>query len=154
MVVGLSAEGQSSMSLRVTWDLPQYPNAPISGYVVYYLQIPGDTGVIETDPAASMQDPSNINIDGYSLKTVNNVNTLETVIDGLEVYRYYSVIVRAVGAADSGAELNGALVEVVTRTFSDFPTEQPSVIVPSGASRNTITVSLPDHTYIDTGEVM
>ena len=151
MVVDLSANGTTATSIRVSWNLPQYPNAPITSYIVYYRQIIGDTGTIESDPSIVMQDPDNINIDGYSLK---NVITTETVIDGLEVYRYYSIIVRAVGEADSGAELNGALLEVVARTFSDFPTEQPSVIVSTGDSQSTIAISLPDHDYIDSGEVV
>ena len=151
MVVDLSAEGTSSTSIQVSWNLPDYPNAPITSYIVYYREIPGDTGRIEADPSSVMQDPDNIDIDGYSLK---NANATKTVIDDLEVYRYYSVIVRAVGAADSGAELNGALLEVVARTFSDLPTEQPSVIVSTGDSRSTIAIILPDHDYIDSGEVM
>ena len=141
----------SSTSIQVSWNLPNYPNAPITSYIVYYRQLLGDTDTIESDPSSVLQDPDNINIDGYSLK---NVNATKTVIDALEVYRYYSIIVRAVGTADSGAELNGALLEVVARTFSDLPTEQPSVIVSTGDSQSTITISLPDHNYIDSGEVM
>ena len=151
MVLGLSAEGVSSTSIRVSWDLPQYPNAPITGYIVYYRKISDDTGRIEEDPSAVLQDPSNIHVERYSLQTVD---TTETVLGGLEVYRYYSIIVRAVGSVDSAAELSGALTEVVERTFSDLPTEQPSTIVPTEDSRNTITIILPDHTYIDSGEVM
>ena len=152
MVVDLRAEGQSSTSIAVSWDLPTYPNAPITEYIVFYRKISDDTTSVNS--SAVLQDPSNINIEGYSLKPVSGVNTTQVVIDGLEVFRYYSIIVRAVGEADSEAELSGALTEVVARTFSDFPTEQPSVIVPSGDSRNTITISLPDHNYIDAGEVM
>ena len=148
----LRAEGLTSTSINVSWDLPTYPNAPITSYVVFYRKISDDTTSV--DPSSVLQDPNNINIDGYSLKPVGGVNTTRAVIEDLEVFRYYSIIVRAVGAADSEAELSGALSEVVARTFSDFPTEQPSVIVPSGDSRNTITISLPDHAYIDVGEVM
>ena len=153
MVLGLTAEGLTSTSINVSWDLPKYPNAPITGYTVYYNKISDNTLAIEQDPSAYMQDPNNINIDGYSLK--NNVLTSNTVLDDdLEVYRYYSIIVSAVGKADSGAKLEGALVEVVARTFSALPPEEPPVIEPGGDSRNTITITLPDHTYINDGEVM
>ena len=150
MVVDLSADGMSSTSIQVSWDLPQYPNAPIRGYIVYYLKVSDNTLSIERDPSAVKQDPSNIMINGYSLTTAN---TTETLLEGLEVYRYYSIIVQAVGEV-AGAGLNGALLEVVTRTFSDFPTGRPQIIVPAGDSQTTITISLPDHAYIDTGEVM
>ena len=148
MVSSLTANGVSSTSIMVSWDLPQFPNGQITGYRVYYLKVSDDTASIETDPEAVTQDPSKIDIRGYNY---TSVDTTETVIEGLEVYRYYSIIVRAVGET---AELNGALREVVERTFSDFPTERPSVIGPDGNSQNTITITLPNHDYIDSGQVV
>ena len=153
MVLDLAAEGSTSTSISVSWDLPAYPNGPISSYIIYYRKISDDT--TNLDPSSVLQDPSNINIDGYPIKRITGVNTTRAVISGLEVYRYYSIIVRAIGAEpDSPPELNGALLEVVARTFSDLPTEQPTPIQPDGNSRTTITITLPDHTYIDAGEVM
>ena len=151
VVLDLQANGLSSTSINVSWSLPQYPNAPIKDYIVYYRKISDDTPNIDQNPSAYLQDPTDIDIDGYSQ---TSVLTTEVVLDELEVYRYYSIIVRAVGEADSGAKLNGALLEVVSRTFSALPPEQPPVIVPGGDSQNTITITLPDHTYIDDGQVM
>ena len=151
VVENLRADGVSPTSIRVSWDLPLFPNAPITDYIVYYSKISDDTDRIESDPEAEKQDPSNIVVDGYSQQTVT---TNVTTIEGLDEYRYYSIIVSAVGEADSEAKLNGALREVVNRTFSDLPTVPPDVVVPSGDSQNTITISLPEHGYIDTGEVM
>lgn len=152
MVLGLKAEGETSTAIRVSWDLPKYPNAPISSYIIYYKKISDDT--TNVDPS-TFQDPSNINIKGYSNKTVTGVNTTRAVIGELEVYRYYSIVVQAIGAVDgSDANLNGTLREVVARTFSDIPTEEPSVIEPEGSSQTTITITLPEHSYIGAGEVM
>jgi len=143
VVLGLRAEGVSSTSIMVSWSLPQYPNGgPITHYNVYYLLTP--TGL--------KQDPNNINVDEYKRKRVNST---ETLIDGLEVYRNYSIVVQAVVEVEgSDGELRGALLEVVQRTFSDFPTVPPDVLMPGDDTTSTITISLPDHTYIDTGDVM
>lgn len=151
MVSSLTAIGISSTSIKVSWDLPQYPNGQITGYVVYYLKVSDDTAGIESDPEAVSQNPSNIDISRHKRMPAN---TTETVIEGLEVYRYYSIVVRAVGKDASKKELNGTLREVVERTFSDFPTERPQVIGPEGNSQNTITITLPNHDYIDSGQVV
>ena len=132
----------------VSWSLPQYPNGgPITHYHVYYLLTP--TGL--------KQDTNNINVDDYERKRVNSTGAVETetLINGLEVYRNYSIVVQAVVEVEgSDGELNGALLEVVQRTFSDFPTVPPDVLMPGDDTTSTITISLPDHTYIDTGDVM
>lgn len=135
----------------VSWDLPLFPNGQITSYRVYFLKVSDDTASIESDPGAVVQDPSKIDISGYDYMSVD---TTETVIEELEVYRYYSIIVRAVGETVSKEELNGTLREVVERTFSDFPTERPQVIGPDGNSQNTITITLPNHDYIDSGQVV
>ena len=137
----------------MSWDLPRYPNAPISSYIIYYKKISDDT--TNVDPSTILQDSSNINIKGYSNKTVMGVNTTRAVIGELEVFRYYSIVVQAIGAVDDlDGNLNGTLTEVVARTFSDIPTEEPSVVEPEGSSQTTITITLPEHSYIDAGEVM
>lgn len=148
MVSILNAVGMSSTSIKVSWNLPLYPNAEITGYTVYYRKISGNTAVI--DPDEVTQDPSNVMTSGYSPMSVNMT---EILIEGLDVYRYYSIIVQAVGE-DSGTELNGTLREVVERTFSDFPTEPPQIIEPGGSAENTITITLPNHDYINSGEVV
>lgn len=135
----------------VSWDLPLFPNGQITSYRVYYLKVSDDTAGIESDPEAAVRDPSSIDISRYDYRSVD---TTETVIEGLEVYRYYSIIVRAVGQTVSREELNGTLRQVVERTFSDFPTERPQVIGPDGNSQNTITVTLPNHDYINSGQVV
>ena len=147
MVMDLRAEGMNSNSILVSWDLPQYPNAPIVGYVVYFRKILNRNS---TDPSVLMQDPATINIDGYTVKIVNHVNVTETVLDGLQACQFYSVIVQAVGEV-LGAKLSGELKEVISQTLSDF---QLSVSVPID-SLSTVVLSLPDYDCIETaGEVM
>ena len=111
VVENLRADGVSPTSIQVSWELSLFPNAPIINYIVYYSKISDVTDRIESDPEAEKQDSSNIVVDGYSQQTINtNVITIEE----LDEYRYYSIIVSAVGEADSEAKLNGALLEVVT----------------------------------------
>ena len=118
-------------------------------YRVYYLKISDDTDNINIEEYA--QDPNNIVVDDYPQK---NVTMTEVLLENLDVYRYYSIVVIAVGIADSGAQLNGFPREVIQRTYSDFPLEPPDPLLLFGESQTTITVVLPDYSYIDTGKVM
>ena len=74
------------------------------------------------------------------------------------MFRNYSVLVQAVTLTQEGpivsVELRGALSEVVERTFSDVPMVPPEEVDTVGDSTTTITISLPSHTYIDTGDVV
>ena len=55
MVLDLAAEGSTSTSISVSWDLPAYPNGPISSYIIYYRKISDDT--TNLDPSSVLQDP-------------------------------------------------------------------------------------------------
>ena len=35
-VMSLQAAAHSSSALNITWDLPRYPNGPLSHYVIFY----------------------------------------------------------------------------------------------------------------------
>ena len=76
------------------------------------------------------------------------------IIDGLDPYTNYSVIVRAVGTVVGGAGLLTADSVRVARTYTATDTP-PTIITPTPDSgRNTFVIQLPDPDLVDTGPVM
>ena len=72
-------------SIMVTWDLPQYPNGPLSGYRIYYKR-----SNVTASPAGSDRT-------GYEVKTIQSGVNREYNISGLDAFTNYSVIIMAVG---------------------------------------------------------
>ena len=82
-VTNLMAVATSNLSIRVTWDLPVYPNGPIMHYNLYYRA--SDT----------VQQPPNIRSDGYT--EIMDINTTNFEITGLMPYTNYTIHVHAIG---------------------------------------------------------
>lgn len=72
-------------SIMVIWDLPQYPNGPLSGYRIYYKR----SNVTASRPGSDRT--------GYEVNTVQSRTDLEYNISGLDPFTNYSIFVMAVG---------------------------------------------------------
>ena len=139
-VTNLTAVATSNQSIRVTWDLPVYPNAPVMHYNLYYRA--SDTP----------QQPPDIRSDGYT-----NIMVMNTDIDitGLVPFTNYTIHVQAVGQGGQGSLLGSIDEEILQRTNSTTqiiavdtttPTNEPTSV--------TINVRLPDPDQVETGPVM
>ncbi len=84
-VTGLIAVPINPESIMVIWDLPQYPNGPLSGYRIYYKR---------SNTTAS---PPGSDRTGYEVNTVQSGTDLEYNITGLDPITNYSIFVMAVG---------------------------------------------------------
>ena len=84
-VTELIAVPLNAESLMVTWDLPQYPNGPLTGYRIYYKR-----SNVTASPAGSDRT-------GYEVKTIQSGANQECNISGLDAFTNYSIIVVAVG---------------------------------------------------------
>ena len=137
-VTNLTAVATSNQSIRVSWDLPLYPNGPILYYNLFYRA--SDTP----------QQPPNIMSDtSYTEMMVMNATNYE--ITGLTPYTNYTIHVRAIGRDNLAGDV---AVEILQRTNSTIqvvmappgPTQEPS--------SNMITILLPDPDRVETGLVM
>ena len=72
-------------SIMVTWDLPQYPNGPLSGYRIYYRR----SNVTASPPVSDRT--------GYEVKTIQSGTNREYNISGLDAFTNYSIFVVAIG---------------------------------------------------------
>ena len=139
-MTNLKAVATSFESIKVTWELPEFPNGPIQQYIVYHK---------ESD---SVQQPPITN-DDY---TLNQVEGMEREIRGLTAYTNYSIHVQPIGGVSS---LPGDIdEEILQRTNSTTPTEAPTVGMTeeptAGATTGTIFVYLAPPSQITTGKVM
>ena len=101
-MTNLMAVATSNQSIRVSWDLPLYPNGPILYYNLFYRA--SDTP----------QQPPNIMSDSsYTERMVMNATNYE--ITGLTPYTNYSIHVRAIGENNLGGDVD---VEILQRTNS------------------------------------
>ena len=118
-VTNLMAVATSNQSIRVSWDLPLYPNGPILYYDLFYRA--SDTS----------QQPPNIVRDSSNTK-IMVMNTTNYEITGLTPYTNYTIQVRAIG---EGSLLGAIDTEVLQRTNSTtqnivtatVPTEGPII---------------------------
>jgi len=136
-VTNLMAVATSNQSIRVTWDLPVYPNGPIMHYNLYYRA--SDT----------IQQPPNIRSDGYTEIMVMNT---DIEITGLEPFTNYTVHIQAIG---QGNLLGSVDEEILQRTNSTtqmitVDTTTPALV----PTADTIPILLPDPGQVDTGPVM
>ena len=131
------AVATSNQSIRVTWDLPVYPNGPIMHYNLYYRA--SDT----------VQQPPNIRSDSYTEIVVMNT---DIEITGLEPFTNYTVHIQAIG---QGNLLGSIDEEILRRTNSTtqmitVDTTTPTLV----PTADTIHILLPDPGQVETGPVM
>ena len=136
-VTNLMAVATSNQSIRVTWDLPVYPNGPIMHYNLYYRA--SDT----------VQQPPNIRSDSYTEIVVMNT---DIEITGLEPFTNYTVHIQAIG---QGNLLGSIDEEILRRTNSTtqmitVDTTTPTLV----PTADTIHILLPDPGQVETGPVM
>ena len=136
-VTNLMAVATSNQSIRVTWDLPVYPNGPIMHYNLYYRA--SDT----------VQQPPNIRSDGYT--EITEIRTTEFEITGLIPYTNYTIHVHAIGEGNLLGDIDEEILQRTNSTIQlvmtlDGPTQAPSA--------STITIRLPDPSQVETGLVV
>ena len=103
-MTNLAAVATDFDSILVTWDLPLFPNGPISHYILYY---------IESD---EVQEPPITN-SGYINKLVDTPTT-EFEITGLKPLTNYAFHVQPYG----GPSLPGDIDEEILQRTDGFPT--------------------------------
>ena len=131
------AVATSNQTIRVTWDLPVYPNAPIMHYNLYYRA--SDTP----------QQPPNIRSDGYT--EIMDISSTEFEITGLMSYTNYTVHVRAIGQGNLLGDIDE---EILQQTKITIQVVMNSSGTPQEPTSNTITILLPDPSQVETGRVM
>ena len=139
-VTNLAAVATDFDSILVTWDLPLFPNGPISHYILYY---------IESD---EVQEPPIIS-SGYINKQVD-APTTELEISELVPYTNYTFHVQPYGGPSLPGDIDE---EVLQRTQSTTPSTimEPSTDEPTDeATTNTIFIYLPSTSQFDTGPLM
>ena len=94
-------------SIMVTWDLPQYPNGPVSGYRIYYKH---------SDKIAS---PPGSDRTGYEVKTLQSGTILEYNISGLDPFTNYSIFVMAVGMHQLTGRVDTEILVLTKRGVED-----------------------------------
>ena len=117
-VTNVTAVATSNQSIRVSWDLPLYPNGRILHYDLFYRA--SDT---------PQQSPNIIHDSSYTKMVIMNATNIE--ITGLRPYTNYTIHVRAIG---EGGLLGAIDTEVLQRTNSTTqdidtataPTEGPT----------------------------
>ena len=131
------AVATSNQSIRVTWDLPVYPNAPIMHYNLYYRA--SDTA----------QQPPNIRSDGYT--EIMDISSTEFEITGLMSYTNYTVHVRAIGQGNLLGDIDEEILQQTKITIQVVMTSSGTSQEPTS---NTITILLPDPSQVETGRVV
>ena len=132
------AVATSNQSIRVSWDLPRYPNGPILYYNLFYRA--SDT---------PQQPPNIVRDSSYTKMMVMNANNFE--ITGLTPYTNYTIQVRAIGEGGLGA----IDTEVLQRTNSTTQDIVTATVTPTAApSTSAINIHLPSPSQVQTGRVM
>ena len=131
-VMNLKTVASSPESINVMWDLPEYPNGPLSEYRIYYQR----SNMIIAPPGSS-----NTRSVQFPTETVD--------ITGLEVFTSYSIFVAAIGISniigdvgEGKLQRTNASVAVIIPPTSTIPTQAPTA--------NSFTFNLPPPT-ITTG---
>ena len=132
------AVATSNQSIRVSWDLPLYPNGRILYYDLFYRA--SDTP----------QQPPNIMSDtSYTERMVMDANNSE--ITGLTPYTNYTVHVQAIGDNNLRGDVD---VEILQRTNSTIQVVPIPLDPTQELSSNMITIRLPNPNQVTTGLVM
>ena len=131
-VTELRVEPVNSTQLSISWELPDNPNGPLSHYLVFHreqnssqIPSPDTNGCTESRvdyPQVSMH------FTVYSESPVLNVNDFVSfcvqtclIINGLDPFTWYSVIVQAVGEGDLEGLVTAESV-LVNHTHADVDT--------------------------------
>ena len=93
-VTTLKAVASSSESINVMWDLPKYPNGPLSEYRIYYQR--SDMIIA---PPESTADRKTV---PFPTQAIN--------ITGLEVFTNYSIFIRAIGILNITGDVSATAV--------------------------------------------
>jgi netrin-G3 ligand len=133
-VTELEVVAVDSTMLMVSWELPVYPNGPLSQYLVHYRE--------------SIDEQSQSDLTGYTIIPVTYPQKTAT-IGGLDPFTSYTVIVQAVGEGNLLGE--ESMKEMRTYTATDTP---PPVDPTPDTGRTTLDINLPDPDRIDTGPVI
>ena len=91
----------------VTWDLPQYPNGPLSGYRIYYKR----SNVTASPPGSDRT--------GYEVTTIQSETNLEYNISGLDAFTNYSIFVIAVGVPQLSGRVDAEIL-VLTKNGMEY----------------------------------
>ena len=105
-VTNLMAVATGSQSIRVSWDLPLYPNGPILYYDLFYRA--SDT---------PQQPPNIISDTSYTERMVMSVTNYE--ITGLTSYTNYTIHVHAIGQDNLGGDVDVEILQRTNRTNQD-----------------------------------
>ena len=110
-VTGLRTVASSSESIIVTWDLPEYPNGPLTGYMIYYKR----SNVTSSPPRSDRT--------GYESVMVPGTQT-EYNITMLTPFTNYSIFIVALGTSDLVGLVD---IEILQRTNATVP---PIIAIP------------------------
>lgn len=133
-VTNLTAAATSSQSIRVSWDLPLYPNGPILFYKLFYRA------------SNTPQQPPNIRSDGYLEILVTDT---EFEVTSLITYTNYTIHVLAIGQGNLFGGIDTEILQQtnsIIRSITFTGTEESSF--------NTINVHLPPPFQVQTGIVV
>ena len=137
-VTNLMAVATSNQSIRVSWNLPLFPNGPILHYDLFYRA--SDT---------PQQSPNIMSNSSYTERMVTNATNYE--ITGLIPFTNYTIHVRTIGENNLGGDVDEEILQRTNSTTQNVttppgPTQEPS--------SNMITILLPDPDQVQTGLVM
>ena len=137
-VTNLTAVATSNQSIRVSWDLPLYPNGRILHYDLFYRasDIP-------------QQPPNIMSNSSYTERMVMDGINFE--ITGLTPYTNYTIHVRAIGENNLRGDVDEEILQRTNSTTQDVPTPTGAT---QGPSSNMITILLPNPDQVQTGLVM
>ena len=127
--MNLRAVPSSSESVKMMWDLPQYPNGPLSEYRIYYQR------------SNELTDPPGSSAAGYNIRTVE-FPTQTINITGLEVFTNYSIFVAAIGIMNLVGDMGTGILQRTNASATDI--EPPPSPVPPNA--NSFIFDLPTPT--------
>ena len=132
------AVATSNQSIRVSWNLPLFPNGPILHYDLFYRA--SDT---------PQQPPNIMNDSSYTERMVTNATNYE--ITGLTPYTNYTIHVRAIGENNLRGDVDEEILQRTNSTTQNLTTPTGPT---QGPSSNMITILLPDPDQVQTGLVM
>ena len=93
----LKAVASSSESINVMWDLPEYPNGPLSEYRIYYQR----SNMIIAPPESTANTKTVL----FPTQAIN--------ITGLEVFTNYSIFITAIGISNITGNVSTSCHSVV-----------------------------------------
>ena len=100
------AVATSNQSIRVSWDLPLFPNGRILHYDLFYRA--SDT---------PHQSPNIMSDSSYTKRMVINATNYENT--GLTPYTNYTIHVRAIGENNLGGDVDAEILQHTNSTIQD-----------------------------------